>query len=242
MSREYVIDAGGSNRFRSWDFDGYTEANTFDGKLYYTWLSRSLKVYKDPGLGAADLVAVGSGTTTRATIAMATSNGSGITGTVLWAAVGDGDIPRSDPGHLYVTYAFSADMVMLEKAITSYFPIGGNSHFRDQLEMAKLDVDKIVRRRWGHLLKEDAATGRPDWRGLKDVRELRDAQVYRALFWLFRHKASKADPDQDPHYQKAMDWERMYEEEIRSLTLQLDLDSDNTTDREPAGGLSWRRS
>jgi hypothetical protein len=98
-----------------------------------------------------------------------------------------------------------------------------------------------VRRRWGKYFKLDTSLNRPDWRSIKDVRELRDAQTYRALMWVFRHKASNIDID-DPHWLKSEDWRKRYEDEMRSLSLQLDTDDDSLTDRESIGSIRWRRA
>ena len=243
MSREFVVDSGGGDRFSQWAFSGYYEGNTFNGRLYYTWLSRALRLYKDPGLHSkvASAPAV-SATAVGSTITIGTAGSSGLSGSVYWKATGDGDVTATAKGQLSVAYAFSTDMIRLEKAVTTLLSIGGVAHFRNQLELAKSDLDKIIRARWGELLEKDPYTGRPDWRGLRDPRsDLADAQAYLALYWVYRHKCGAADLT-DPLFSKAEDWRAWYDREVKSLTLQIDLEGDGIIDREPMRPIRFRRA
>lgn len=233
MAREWVTVCGAADRFERFDFSGFSAGNTFRGKLYITWLSEVLRCYKSPALTTADLVCVGSATTAQTTINLTSNAASGINGTVYWKAAGDGDIGTDAPAQLLVSYAFSADMLALSRHVTAFLPIAGRSDFKDQLVLAKWDVDQIVRRRWGPEFDIDPHTQRPDFRDLADVTELADAQAYRALYWVHRHKANSATPDDD-HYANAQDWAREYDREVGSMTLQIDKDSDGLIEREPA--------
>ena len=242
MSREWVIDAGGGDRFDRWDLTGYTASNTYRGRLYYSWISNALKLYKGPSLDASTLVATGTGVTVDRTITLASANSSGLSGSVHWKDAGDGDIAATDPASLFVTYAFSSDLVRLEKAVGTLLNIGGSTTFEDQLELAKADVDKVVRRRFGHLLEIDDAVDRPDFRGFRDLAdELVDAQAYRALYWIYVHKAGAADPI-DPFYSKALHWLEEWKREMRDLSLQIDLDADSKVDREVVSPFRFKRA
>lgn len=241
MSREFVIDAGAGDRFSRWSLAGLSEANTFGGRLWMTWLTRAMALYRDPGLHSK-VASVAAVTTTAVgtTLTIAAVGGSGLSGSVFWKATGEGDVAAASPASLFATYAFSSDMVQLEKAVATLLPIGGATTFAAQLAFAKIDVDQVVRRRWADLLEQDPLTGRPDWRGFRDLRtELAAAQTYRALFWTYTHKTGRPDDD---FAAKADRWLELYEKELAGLSLQIDIEADGVVDREPTRLVRFRRA
>ena len=201
---------------------GFTRATTDDLRLYaaveFNSPDYQVKLYKNASRESGSLVASGSAPESQATVTLSEENSSGISGSAKL------DYSSDDDGiELLLGYADISDLQVYEASIDALLPSGEQDFYPQQNE-AFFQVNQILRHKLREEISVDTDTLFLD--AVSDKRSLTRAQVFYVLYLIYNDRAARVDEVDGPYALGRDKYFSLYEREMSSITLVIDIDGD----------------